>query len=123
MRFVSMRLAMAGAVLAAFPLMMHGQIDFNTARTLVGKSQRDLGEISNASSTSPKEKERYDNAMRHLSEFDDGLAQNKFEKGKLDNSIDDMDNVCKNNTLRPEERDVLLGDLQELRHLRADRKD
>jgi hypothetical protein len=113
---------MAGLLVATLPQLLSAQVDFNTARTLVGKSQRDLSGISNAAAASAKEKERYDNAMRHLSEFDDGLAHNKFDKGKLDNSIDDIDNVCKNNTLRPEERDVLLGDLRELRHLREDRK-
>ncbi len=38
---------------------------------------------------SPKEKERYDNALHHLSEFDQGLAHARFDKGKLDTAIED----------------------------------
>ena len=72
---------------------------------------------------SGKERERYDNALHHLSDFDQSLAHSRFDKGKLDTAIEDINNVCKNNTLTPGERDVLLSDLRQLRDLRADWKD
>jgi hypothetical protein len=123
MRFVSARLALATLILGALPAWLPAQVDMDGARSLVGRSQHDLSSISNVAAMSAKEKERYDNALRHLSEFDQGLAHARFDKGKLDTAIDDIDNVCKNNTLVPGERDVLLGDLRELRRLREDRKD
>ncbi|HLJ13244.1 MAG TPA: hypothetical protein VKV15_02025 [Bryobacteraceae bacterium] len=93
--------------------------DYGRARGIVAQTHGDLRRVSRRETISPKERERYDNALRHLSEFDQGLANGKFDKGKLDQTIDDINNVCKNNTLGPRDRDVLLGDLQSLRDLRA----
>jgi hypothetical protein len=118
-----MRFVLSALLLGAMAAWLPAQVDMDGARSLVGRSQHDLSGISNVAAMSPKEKERYDNALHHLSEFDQGLAHARFDKGKLDTAIDDIDNVCKNNTLAPGERDVLLSDLRELRRLRADRKD
>jgi hypothetical protein len=116
-----MKLIMATLILAA--PMMFAQRDWNGARGLVEKSQHDLQSISSVASMSEKERERYDNALHRLSDFDKALVKSHFDKDKLDQSIEDIDNVCKNNTLTPTERDVLLADLRELRHLRSDWKD
>jgi hypothetical protein len=123
MRLNSLRLAMLAVILTAFASILPAQRDWDRARSLVGQSQRDLTQISAVATMSGKERERYDNAMHHLSEFDQSLAHSRFDKGKLDDAIGDIDNVCKNNTLAPGERDVLLSDLRQLRDLRADWKD
>jgi hypothetical protein len=126
MRFISLRLAplaLAVLLVTAVAPLTYAQRDWDRARTLVGASQRDLSQISEIATMSGKERERYDNALHHLSEFDQGLAHSRFDKGKLDDAIGDVDNVCKNNTLAPGERDVLLNDLRQLRDLRADWKD
>jgi hypothetical protein len=68
-----------------------------------------------------KERERYDNAMKHLSEFDRDLSRNKFDKGKLDEAIEDVKNVVEHNTLEPGLRDALSQDLSDLRALRERR--
>jgi hypothetical protein len=56
--------------------------------------------------------------QHHLSEFDKNLRHDHFDKGKLDQSIDDLKNVVKNNTLESHDRDALATDLSDLRTLR-----
>jgi len=108
-----------GLLLAGLAPFTLAQRNYERARHLVGRTDGDLRRISHRAAN-PKEQERYDNALRHLSQFDQSLAQGGYDKGKLDASIDDINNICKNNTLSPRERDVLLGDLGALRNLRAE---
>ena len=114
---------MLGIFLAACIPFATAQRDLSRARSLVAQTHRDLRAISNRETYSGKERERYDNALKHISEFDRELAKGKYSKDKLDTAIDDINNVCKNNTLGPHERDALLEDLKSLRDLRADWRD
>ncbi len=84
MRFISLRLAplaLAILLLTAVAPLTYAQRDWDRARSLVGASQRDLSQISGVATMSGKERERYDNALHHLSEFDQGLAHSRFDKG------------------------------------------
>ena len=94
---------------------------YSNARALVERVQTDLRHAARLSRDREKERERIDNAQHHLSEFDRELARNKFDKDKLDDSINDVKNVVENNTLDPRDRDILTRDLQELRNLRQTR--
>src|SRR5512133_659504 len=91
---------------------------FADARDLVGRIQQDLKRAAD-SKQGHKEKDRYANVQKHLSEFDRGLAAGKFDKEKLDGAISDLQNVVEHNTLEPQDRDALSGDLKDLRVLRA----
>src|SRR5688572_26392068 len=42
---------------------------------------------------SSREHDRYNNAFRHLSEFESRYAQGKWDNGKLDQAIEDVNNV------------------------------
>ncbi len=100
----------------------HGQEGLYTnARSLVGRVQDDLRRAARLARKGGKERERYDNAQRHLSEFDRQLSKNKFDKDKLDTAIDDVKNVVENNTLSPQDRDALNADLRDLRDMRSRR--
>ena len=66
------------------------------------------------------EVERYNNAIRHLSDFDRELTTHRFDKGKLDRSIGDVQSVIDHNTLSGRSRRELLRDVMNLRRLRAD---
>jgi hypothetical protein len=68
-----------------------------------------------------KEAQRFDNAMRHLSEFDSRLRRGQFDTRSLDRAIDDVNNVVRHNSLDYRERDILIGDLGRLRDFRATR--
>jgi hypothetical protein len=94
---------------------------YGNARSLVARVQNDLRRAEHFTPPNGKEKERYFNAQHHLSQFDRELERGRFDKDKLDEAIDDVKNVVENNTLSPRDRDVLSGDLRDLRELRRTR--
>jgi hypothetical protein len=61
---------------------------------------------------------RYENAQKHLADFDQGLSRRQFDKGRLDTAIDDVKNVVDGNPLSPDAKQELSRDLAELRDLR-----
>ena len=65
-----------------------------------------------------EEMQRYDTAMTHLSQFAERLHQGVFDKGKLDRSIDDVQNVLNKNPLDGRARSILNRDVLDLRRLR-----
>ncbi len=92
--------------------------DYDRPRDMVAKVQADLQRASEFVRNNEKERERYHNVQNHLSEFDRELRKGHFDKGKLDDAIDDLKNVVKNNTLESHDRDELARDLSDLRTLR-----
>lgn len=115
-----LRLSVLGLFLAACVPFAAAQRDLSRARGLVAQTHHDLRSISRRETYSGKERERYQNALRHLSDFDRALAKGHYDKDRLDTAIDDINNITKNNTLGPNERDALLADLRSLRDLRAE---
>ncbi len=104
--------AAAGAGLKAFAQ------DFGRARDLVARVQDDLQHAADFTRNNEKERVRYENVQHHLSEFDRELSRDHFDKGKLDDAINNLKDVVRNNTLNPRERDALAADLSDLRTLR-----
>jgi hypothetical protein len=92
--------------------------DFDRARDLVARVQDDLQRAADFTRNNEKERSRYENVQHHLSEFDRELRRDHFDKGKLDDSIDNLKDVVKNNTLEGRDRDALASDLSDLRTLR-----
>lgn len=90
---LSILLSLAAVFLAiGFPAQAQsGQ--YGNARALVGRVQDDLRRAERFARPTDKERERYANAQRHLSEFDRNLSRGKFDKDKLDAAIDDVNNV------------------------------
>ena len=68
---------------------------------------------------SGRERERYDNALRHLSQFQESMRGRDFDKDKLDEAIEDVQNVVDHNPLDGRARNVLRRDLGALRSLRS----
>ena len=108
---------LAAGALAGIGLSLHGQ-DFERARDMVGRVQKDLERAAEFTRNNEKERERYHNVQSHLSEFDRELRRGHWDKGKLDSAIDDLKNVVKNNTLEGRDRDALAADLSDLRTMR-----
>lgn len=92
--------------------------NFDHARDLVAHVQDDLQRAADFTRTNEKERSRYENVQHHLSEFDRELRRDHFDKGKLDDAIDNLKDVVKNNTLESHDRDALASDLSDLRTLR-----
>jgi hypothetical protein len=92
--------------------------DFDRARDLVSRVQTDLQRAEAFTRTNEKERVRDENVQHHLSEFDRELRRDHFDKGKLDDSINNLKDVVKDNTLESHDRDALAADLSDLRTLR-----
>jgi hypothetical protein len=79
----------------------------------------DLKAISAHNTYNPREMERYDNAMTHLSQFAEKLHEGRFDRGRLDHGIGDLQGILNRNPMDGRARDILNHDLVELRRLRA----
>jgi hypothetical protein len=71
--------------------------------------------------TSGRERSRYDNAIRHLSQFQDRYYRGDFDKDRLDEAISDVQNAVDHNPLDGRARSMLWNDLNRLRGFRASR--
>ncbi|MES1257211.1 MAG: hypothetical protein ABUS51_02230 [Acidobacteriota bacterium] len=90
------------------------------SRALIDRTQHDIRRSLEFERHKGKEVSRYDNAQHHLSEFDRELTRGHFDKGKLDQAIDDVKNLVDHNTLDPGQRDAIAADLRDLRVMRAE---
>jgi len=118
--FISRRAAVRGmgsGLLAAVGFRLMGQ-ERERARDMIARAQEDLQRAADFTRNNEKERERYHNVQNHLSEFDRELRRGHWDKSKLDDAIDDLKNVVKNNTLESHDRDALAADLEALRTLR-----
>jgi hypothetical protein len=84
---------------------------------------RHLEGLANRTSrfTSGRERSRYDNAIRHFSQFQDRYYRADFDKDRLDEAIGDVQNVVDHNPLDGRARSMLWNDLNQLRGFRASR--
>ena len=128
MRPLIKRAVISTVVLLCAAVWSSAQRDFHaSARDLIAHVQNDLqraAEFANSGNAikikkDEKQIERYRNAQRSASNFDRKLSQGKFDKGDLDDAINDLKNVIEHNTLQSEDRDSLTADLRDLRVLRA----
>jgi hypothetical protein len=90
-------------------------------RSLIDRTQSDLRDASDIEHKDNKEKDRYKNAQRNLSDLDRHLTKGHFDKGKLDRSIGDIQSILDHNTLQASSRDALLRDIADLRIARERR--
>ena len=92
--------------------------EYQDARNVVQRTEEDLHQVRKEGARNEKERERIDNARKHLSDFDRNLSNNKFDKGRLDSAIDDVKNVLEHDTLEARDRDAITADLSDLRRIR-----
>lgn len=118
---ISRKVSVAGAILA-FALTGAGWTlqaqNFDQARALVDRVQNDLARAEDFTRNNEKERVRYENVQHRLSQFDRDLRRDHFDKGKLNDAIDNLKDVVKKNTLEAHDRDELARDLSDLRTLR-----
>jgi hypothetical protein len=87
----------------------------------VDRTERDLEALLHrtAAFDSGRERVRYDNALHHLSEFQNELYRGRFDRGKLSRAIGNVQNVVRHNLLDDRARGMLLNDLNSLQAFRA----
>ncbi len=101
-----------------------GDRGYDRGRRMVSPVDATIRDLERAASrnggyVSHRERSRFDNAMRHLSEFQDRYYRGRFDRDRLDRAIDDVNNVVRHNPLDRYERDRLWNDLNNLRAFRA----
>jgi len=79
----------------------------------------DLRQVAQRNAFSHGERERYDHAIEHLSQFSGKLYAGRMDRGKLDRSIEDVRNVLQRNRIDPRGREILSTDLNELLRYRS----
>ncbi len=107
------KLHLAAAALAAALLQAH-EMEFSDLRSLVDKTQTDLRTASDLAHGN-KQNDRYHKAQDHLSKLDRSLSHNKYNKGEMNDSIDEIKSILDHNTLQARSRDALAHDLTELK--------
>ena len=115
-KFACVALSVGLLVFSGLPTQAQGR--YEEARTLVMRTQEDLKRAEGFTREKKDERERIENALRRLSDFDRSLSKNKFDKDRLNEAIEDLKNMIDHNTLAVEDRDALRQDLQDLRALR-----
>ncbi|HXR74425.1 MAG TPA: hypothetical protein VN737_00545 [Bryobacteraceae bacterium] len=93
------------------------------ADTPVDRTIHDLQRLAQRTGpyNSGRERGRFDNAIRHLSEFDSRYDRGHFDKDKLDDAIGDVQHLVDRNPLDERARGILWNDLSSLRAFRANR--
>jgi septal ring factor EnvC (AmiA/AmiB activator) len=120
--FIGLVLAIAGVSVGAQGAAAFSQYPDDAGgpplRAILDQTQNDLRTAATMEHQNSKERERYRNAQKSLSDFDRKLTKNKFDKGQLDKAIHDIQSVLDHNTLQVSSRDDLLRDVSQLREAR-----
>ena len=91
---------------------------YDAARNLVQRVQDDLQTLHPAGPHQDKDRERIQDAMKHLSDLDRNLTKDRFSKGAISEAIGSVQGILDHNTLETGERDILNADVHDLRELK-----
>ncbi len=92
--------------------------EYDAARNMIQHVQDDLHTIQPAGPHQGKDRERIQDALKHLSDLDRHLTRDKFSKGAIDDAIGNVQGILNHNTLETRERDMLNADIHVLRELK-----
>jgi hypothetical protein len=92
--------------------------EYDAARNLIQHVQDDLHSIQPAGPHQGKDRERIQDALKHLSDMDRRLTKDKFSKDAISDAIDNVQGILNHNTLETRERDMLTADVHDLRELK-----
>src|SRR5690349_19249634 len=71
------------------------------AREVVSRTMEDLRHIERRDAFAGEDRDRYDRALRSLSDFDRSVSNGRFDKGRLDEAIEHVDHVSRSRMLDP----------------------
>ena len=90
-------------------------------RSLVGRVLADLNRAAAGAYLDGHERKHLDEAAGNLQEFQARWARGKFDSGKLDRAIRNLEHLVEADRVRGRDRDMLARDVQDLRQFRATR--
>jgi hypothetical protein len=94
--------------------------NWDRAHQIANRTMEDLRHIERRESFAGEDRDRYTRALRALGDFDHSVAEGRFDKGRLDDAIEQVDHVTRSRMLDPRERDQVQDDLRDLRRLREE---
>jgi hypothetical protein len=92
--------------------------EYDAARNLIQHVEDDLHTIQPAGPQQGKDRDRIQDALKHLSDLDRHLTKDKFSKGAINDAIGNVQGILDHNTLETKERDMLNADVHSLKELK-----
>src|SRR5712664_854336 len=95
---------------------------YGNGRSLINQVMSDINRAaSNARRLDGHEAKHFDEAARKLQDFQYRLDQGRFDTGKLDKAIENLQHLANADQIRGRDRDILAQDLSALRQFRSNR--
>ena len=88
---------------------------------LIGRVMSDLNRAASGAYLDDHERHHFDEVASNLEDFQNRLARGKFDTGKLDKVIHNLEHLAQADRVRGVDREILSRDLYDLRHFRATR--
>jgi hypothetical protein len=89
--------------------------------SLIDRVMSDLNRAASSGYLDGHERKHFDRAADSLRDFQSRWSRGKFDKGKLDKAIENLDHLARADRVRGRDRDALTRDLYDLRQFRATR--
>jgi hypothetical protein len=89
--------------------------------SLIGRVLSDLDRAAANAYLDGHERQHFDTVAQKLQEFEQRFAQGKFDTGKLDKAIENLDHLANADRVNGRDRDMLARDIQDLRQFRSTR--
>ena len=88
---------------------------------LIGRVMSDLDRAARSGYLDGHERHHFEEAARKLQEFQERWARGKFDNGKLDRAIENLQHLANADRVRGRDRQMLAQDADALRQFRATR--
>jgi hypothetical protein len=88
---------------------------------LIGRVMSDLNQAASGAYLDEHERKHFDEVAGNLQDFQARWSRGKFDTGKLDKAIHNLEHLAQADRVRGRDRETLTRDLYELRQFRATR--
>jgi hypothetical protein len=95
--------------------------DGRNQNSLIGRVLADLNRAASNARLDGHERKHFEEAADKLQEFEGRWAQGKFDSGKLDKAIQNLQHLADADRVRGRDRDMLARDVADLRQFRSTR--
>jgi hypothetical protein len=89
--------------------------------SLIGRVLTDLDRAAASAYLDEHERKHFEEVAGKLQEFEARWARGRFDTGKLDKAIENLEHLAEADRVRGRDRDMLARDVQDLRRFRATR--
>ena len=94
---------------------------YGSSNSLIGRVLSDLNRAADRARLDGHESKHFNEVAGNLQEFQSRLARGKFDTGKLDRAIHNLEHLSEADRVRGRDREMLTRDLYDLRQFRASR--